>query len=113
MASGRLGAKDIDGTTNAVSTDIAAYVVPATTLSSFNIKVCNRSAVNALVRLALIDGAIGDIVPEDYIEYDVILPANGGVLEHTGLLLSSADTVLFRSNVVDVNCVIMGIEETV
>ncbi len=110
MPSGRLGALEIDGTTKTVATNYGAYTVPASTLASCNINICNRGAVDATVRLALIDGAIGSIADEDYIEYDVVIAAKG-VLERTGIVIGAAVTVLFRSDVVDVNCVITGIEE--
>ncbi len=111
MPTGRLGAKDIDGTTNAVATNIGVYVVPAATIASCNINIVNRGAVDAKIRLALIDGAIGDIAVEDYIEYDFTIGANA-VIERTGISLGAAATVLFRSDVVDVNCVITGVEES-
>ena len=112
MATGRLGALDIDGSSNTVDTNYGVYTVPASTKSSINISVCNRSASTCKVRVALIDGAIGDVADEDYIEYDVVIPL-GGILERTGIILEAAETVLMRSDTAGVNMVITGVEEAV
>ena len=112
MATGRLGALDIDGSSNTVDTNYGVYTVPASTKASINISVCSRTASSAKVRVALIDGAIGDVADEDYIEYDVAIPLSG-VLERTGIILEAAGTVLMRSDTAGVNMVITGVEEAV
>lgn len=109
---GRLGAEDIDGSTNAIDTDIAVYTVPASTKTSCNISICNRNASAVAVRLSFIDGAIGALAAADYLEYDVEIPANG-VLERTAVSMQATYTIGFRSDTTNVNCVIWGIEEAV
>ncbi len=103
--SGRLGIADL-----AATTDTTIYAVPGTKIATVNVSFCNRGGAAAKIRLAMVDGAVGDLADEDYLEYDADVPANG-VLERTGIALSGGETVIARSDVVDVSVRVHGFEE--
>jgi hypothetical protein len=107
MASGRLGAADLVATT-----DTSLYTVPASTLSVVNVSICNRGAVSVAVRIAVVDGAIGVVANEDYIEFDTVIVANG-VLERTGIVMAATHSLLVRSDTANVSAVAWGFEDAV
>ncbi len=107
MASGRLGAADLSPSTNTV-----IYTVPASTVAIVNVNVCNRNSVPATVRLMHLDGAIGTLANEDYIEYSVIIPANG-VLERTGIVMAATHVIGAFSFQSGVTVQVHGIERAV
>lgn len=102
---GRLGAAAL-----AATTDTALYVVPAARKATCSVSLCNRSASDVTIRLAMIDGALGTLATEDYLEYDTTLPA-GGTLERTGLPLTATHTLMARASAASVSAVVYGIEE--
>ena len=106
MASGRLDTADLSATT---VTDV--YTVPASTLASCNVNVCNRNASSVKIRLALSDTTATQGADE-YIEYDVSVPGNG-VLERTGIVLAAGQIVTAYSDTADVSVVVTGVEEAV
>ena len=113
MASGRLGAVE-----PAATTDTSLYIPPASTAASCLVKAINRSASTRTIRIAIVDGAVGDIADEDYILYELSLAANGDTslkdkYEETGIVLSSSDRIVVRASGIDVSFVCMGVEETV
>ena len=81
MASGRLGAADL-----VAATDTGLYTVPASILTTLTVSLVNRNASAVKLRIAIIDGALGALANEDYIEFDVDVAANG-VLERTGIVM--------------------------
>lgn len=105
MATGRLGTADLSATT---VTDV--YTVPASTIASMNISVCNRNSTIAKVRLALSDTTVTQGADE-YIEYDQAIPANG-VLERTGIILDASKIVTAYSDSANVSVVVTGVEES-
>jgi len=106
MAWGRLGAQDL-----AVTTNTTVYTVPANLRATVNVNVCNRNAVAVVIRLMHLDGAIGGLADEDYIEYDVTLAANG-TLERTGIPMTAGHVIGAYSDTADVTVQVYGIEET-
>lgn len=100
----RLGAADLAATTN---TDV--YTVPANRRTAFTVSFCNRTAGERSVRLALRTGAL---VNADYVEFDAVIPANG-VLERSGLMLTSGQIVTAFASATGVSCVVYGVEEQV
>ncbi|MFN7341555.1 MAG: hypothetical protein ACK5VI_10810 [Opitutia bacterium] len=99
----RLAAADLVAATNTT-----VYTVPTNRRAVFTISLCNRNATaQRLVRVALQNGALSN---SDYIEYDAILPA-GGVLERSGVMLTSGQVLMARADAADVSCVVYGIEE--
>jgi hypothetical protein len=107
MPYGRLGAVDLAATTNT-----AVYTCPAGYSVTVNVNVCNRNGSAINIRLMVLDGAIGTLADEDYIEYDFPIPANG-VLERTGIVLTEGQVIGAYSDTADVTVQVWGIEETV
>lgn len=103
MANGLLGKKAIPATSNQT-----VYTVPATTVATMCINVCNRTLSPIKVRLS-----IGTTIPsdDDVIEYDVIVPANG-TLERTGLVASAGESVVAYAASGGISVRVMGFEET-
>ena len=107
MASGRLGAVDI-----ASSTNTSIYTVPASTVVIVNVSICNRNSVAATVRLMHLDGAIGTLSNEDYLEYNVVMAPNG-VLERTGIVMAATHVIGGFSFQSGVTFQVHGIERAV
>lgn len=105
MATGRLGTPaDVSATT-----DTTIYTVPANTFAVASVSLCNRSAGTITCRVALAAGDTPD--PEEYIEYDVQILANG-VLERTGLVLAAGQKIVVYTSSAGISAVCYGIETT-
>ena len=105
MATGRLGAVELS---SGVMT--AVYAVPANTVTTVNLNVCNRNLTQMSVRIALINGTVGSLSNADYIEYDTLVLGNG-VVERTGIVLQAGYTLAVRSDVSNVNAACWGFED--
>tara|TARA_B100000927_G_scaffold37753_1_gene27044 strand:+ start:201 stop:521 length:321 start_codon:yes stop_codon:yes gene_type:complete len=104
MASGILGQSAPSATT-----DTSVYTVPASTLAVVNVMVINRSATNtADVRIAL--AATASPSNEEYIEYDVTVPAKG-VIERTGMALQASKQVVVFVSTGDTSVTVTGLEQ--
>lgn len=103
MASGRLGGGDI-----AANTDTLLYTVPVDTVATVNIRIANRNNNPVAVRVAIGSGA--SPTAGDYIDYDVLIPANW-ILEDTGFVCSAGEKVWVRSDTANVSARIHGFEE--
>lgn len=104
MASGILGKADLSATT---ITNI--YTVPASTLSVFNILICNRNTSAVKIRIALSSTSVTQGTDE-FIEYDTSIPANG-VLERTKIMLDASKIVTVYSDTANVTVLVTGFEE--
>ena len=105
MASGRLGAVDLAATTNTlVHTGRTGYV------TTCSVNFANRNATPVVVRLFHLDGAIGTLSTEDWIEPDVTIQPNG-VLERTGIVLAATHTIVAYSDTANVSVQVWGWEE--
>lgn len=102
MATGRLGIADLTGD---VLTTL--YTCPDDTFGVTSVSFCNRGNSAVTVRLAVAD--LDTPVNAEYIEYDVELLAKG-VLERTGIVLSSGQKLVVRSSGSNVSAVAFGIE---
>jgi len=104
----RLGAVDVAATTNTL-----IYAVPASTSTVVStVAICNRNSSSVKVRLAHVDGAIGSIANEDYIYYDVTIPANDSLTLTVGITMATTHTLMAYSNTANVNFVTWGVELT-
>lgn len=106
MANGRLGAVDLAATTNT-----AVYTAPASTVATVNINVCNRNTTDVAVRVMHLDGAIGTLAAEDYIEYDLVVPAKTAV-ERTGVAVAAGHVIAAYSDTANVSVQVNGFEES-
>ena len=94
----------------AATTDTTIYVVPGATEAQCNLFVCNQGGSASLVRVALIESG-GTLSVDDYIVYDLSLPANI-TYPITGLALSTGTTLSVRSDTGNVSFVATGLEIT-
>ncbi len=107
MASGRLGAASLAATTNT-----SIYTVPASTVAVVSINVVNRNASAVVIRLMHLNGAIGTLAVEDYIEFDITIPANG-ILERTGIVMTATHVIGAFSDTANVTVQVWGMERSV
>lgn len=103
MSSGRLGAADLGA-----ATLTTLYLVPASTLATFNVNLCNRTASAIAVRLAL--STTDAPAASEYAEYDAEIPAHG-VLERTGLVAQAGMRVVAYAASAGVSAMAWGLEE--
>lgn len=76
----------------AADTDTTLYTVPAGKVATITVAAVNRGAEAAKVRLGLTTlAAPGDA---DWLEYDVVIPAAGGVLERSQIAGSAGEKVM-------------------
>jgi len=109
MAWKRLGAADLAATTN---TDL--YTPGADTETICNVNLCNRSAGEITVRIAI---AATTVAPTDaeYVEYEYALAAAGGkdaVLERTGIHINTGHIIVVRASAVGVSATCWGNERS-
>ena len=102
MASGVYGKSDLTATT---WTEIVAP--PASGVKVTTLNIVNRSDANRKVRVAL--SADTTITDDEYIEYDVVLPANG-VLERTGIVCSASNGLYVYADGASVSAVAYGMD---
>lgn len=102
MASGKLGTAALAATTN---TDL--YTVPAATVATVNINLCNRTTSAIKARIAIRSGTLADA---HYIEYDASVPPNG-VLERTGIVVSASEIITCYASAVGLSARVHGFEE--
>lgn len=99
----------IAATTVVADTDTALLVTAGAEYEDCSIFVCNRDGISSgNIRIALIDGAIGVISPEDYIVYDdVILPSETKLFQDS-LHIPDNSTLMVRSSNANINFVLYG-----
>ena len=102
MASGVYGKSDLTATT---WTEIVAP--PASGVKVTTLNVVNRTDQNRKIRVAL--SADTTVTDEEYIEYNVTLPANG-VLERTGIVCSASNGLYVWADGASVTAVAYGMD---
>jgi hypothetical protein len=102
MPSGRLGIANLSATTNTT-----VYTVPASVFSVVNVNLCNRTTGSITVRIAV--SATASPADTEWIEYGAIIPANG-VLERTGIVMSTTNQLVVWASAVGISVVVGGIE---
>jgi hypothetical protein len=106
MASGKLGSVLLPASVNTV-----VYAVPANTVATVNLNICNKGTVDVHIYVGLTEGTTWGL--EDAIEYGIILGPKD-VLERTGIVLQSGKSIMVSTNVANiVTAVAWGFEETV
>jgi hypothetical protein len=104
MASGTLGQSAPSAVTNTT-----VYTVPVSKVATFNVSICNRSYVTAvLVRVAIC--ATGTPANAEYIEFEAVVPPNG-VLERTGIVATAGKLVVVYASTADTSVNVYGFEE--
>ena len=98
MTLGRLAAINISAGTNTL-----IYTVPErSTNFSATVNICNRNDSDVVVRLALVDGVLADLVDADYIEYDITVRA-GGLIERSDIRMIEGQSLIGYSDSSNVN----------
>jgi Fe-S cluster assembly scaffold protein SufB len=105
MASGKLGAAAIPA---AAYTTV--YTVPASTVSSINVALVNRGSDPASVRVAITTETVAPL-DADFIEFDAVIPENGGILERTALVAGAGERVMIYTDVATLSARVHGFEE--
>lgn len=85
------------------------YTVPVNSSFSGNIRVTNINNSDVTVRVAITKSTIPEVA--DYIEYDVLIPANE-VLEDTGLVLTAGEFFYVSTSINSVSVRIHGYQES-
>lgn len=91
----------------AATTNTTVYTVPAATIVTCNISVCNRGTIPIYVRIAL--SASGTPSNSEYIEYDAEILANQ-VLERSGIVLNATKNVVVYTDTATASFSVYGYE---
>ena len=105
MASGKLGTADL-----VAATDTLLYTVPASMLTTCNVRFTNRNEVETVISLAIGTGA--NPAAADYFTYNQTLPANG-IIEEMGIVCSAGEKIWARAARANVTVRVHGYEEAV
>ena len=98
MTLGRLVSTDISAGTNTL-----IYTVPERAISfSCTLNICNRNDSDILIRFAIVDGVLADLVDADWIEYNVTVRA-GGLIERSELDMKRGQSIVGYSDKSNVN----------
>jgi hypothetical protein len=104
MANGLLG-KSL----TTVDSDVTVYTAPSSIqYATVNVAATNIGAEIAKLRIAVtLSASPGNA---DWVEFDAEIPANGGVLERTCLILSPNEKIIVRCNKATVAVRVNGLE---
>ncbi len=94
MAQGFLGRADL-----LAATPTLLFTSDATP-QTFNVRFANRNATPAAVRIAITSG--GAPAAADWVEYDMVLPANG-IIDDNPLVASNGEAVYVYSSLANVS----------
>lgn len=102
MPSGRLAAIDIDA-----GVDTLLYTAPGGRAFNVTVRICNRNTDDVKIRLALLKGAMQSFSPEDYLEYNVWIRANG-LIERSGISMAQYQSLVGYSDTANVSFQVGG-----
>jgi hypothetical protein len=105
MSNGKLGSASL-----AALTYTTVYTVPAGKVATFNVVMVNRGITNAEMRVAITTQASTPL-DADFIEFDAILPREGGILERTALVAGAGEKVMVRASTSNVSVRVHGLVE--
>jgi len=100
MTVGRIAAVSPSATTNTL-----IYTVPARSAATpfdATVNICNRNSSNVVVRFAVVDGGVSELVAADWIEYDVTVRAGGGI-EKENIKMTQGQSIIGYSDTSNVN----------
>jgi hypothetical protein len=103
MASGKLGSATL-----AANADTTVYTVPASTVATINVAIVNRGSGDATINVAIAPTEAP--ANADYIEFGVVIPANG-ILERTAIVAGAGERVVVRSSTANCSVRVHGFEE--
>ena len=107
MANGTLGQSILP-----TATYTTVYTVPSSaTNATVNIAFCNTNTQDASVRLSISSSSTP--VDGEFIEYNTYLPSFSGVLERSGVVISSGKSVVAYSSVSGINVNVYGFEQSI
>lgn len=90
--------------------EVTAYTVPSNALfATVTLNLVNTGTEDAKVRISFTTAT--NPGPLDAIEYDAVIPANGGTLERTCMLMSANEKVVLFSDKATVALRVSGLEE--
>lgn len=105
MANGVLGK-----TMSVAGTEVIAYTAPANLdFATISINLVNQAAADASVKIAVTTSASAS--PGDYIDFNAVLPADGGGLERTCIVVSPGENVIIESDNSNVAVRVYGLEK--
>lgn len=102
------GLSRVAATTVVADTDTALITTAGVSYEECSIIVCNRSALAATYRFALIDGAVGALADEDYIVYGEAIAANESIHFGETFHLPNGYTLAVRASTANVNFILYG-----
>lgn len=103
--------KRLGATAVTANTDTNLYTVPASTETIISrLSICNIGSTDRTYRLAVIDGAIGVVSNEDYLQYDTTIKANSAHHFNIGEAMAATHSILVRANHAEVVFSCSGIE---
>lgn len=110
MASGILGKAAL-----VANTPTTIYTVPLNAeFTTLNINIVNTSQdPDAETKVSVAITKATNATMADYIEYNVLIPQLGGIIERTGLICSSEEKIIVTSTTSNVTVRVNGIEEIV
>jgi hypothetical protein len=104
---GRLGAA-----APAANTDTSLYHAPAGNKATAKVVLCNRGSTDTTARLAYVDGAIASVANEDYLFFDMALPANGVIVEER-IPVAAGHSLLVRFGNANCSAHALGVQEDI
>lgn len=106
--------KRLGATTVTANADTELYQTPASTTASISsIVVCNTGSTARTFRIALVDAtSVGSVATEDYIYYDLTIPANQTFICTAGLTMAADTIILVRASHAEVVFSAYGAEVT-
>lgn len=92
-----------------VATNTTLFTITTGKDAAFNLNLCNQGAVPAKVRVAF--AAADTPLTSEYLEYNAVLPENGGVLERTGNMLPAGKKIVIWTDSALVSVIAQGVEK--
>lgn len=90
--------------------EVTVYTVPpAADFATISINIVNKGTGDAKVKIAITTSAIPS--PADYIDFESIVPGNGGILERTCIVCSASENVIIEGDTSDLAVRVYGLEK--